>query len=41
MSSINEAGLVPDSFRLVRGSTGNSDLSDRDFCADLVVFTSQ
>ncbi|MDF2739151.1 MAG: hypothetical protein K0S88_517, partial [Actinomycetia bacterium] len=22
------------------GSTGNSDLSDRDFCADLVEFTS-
>ena len=32
---------IPDSFRLVRGSTGNSDLSDRDFCADLVEFTSQ
>jgi hypothetical protein len=32
---------VPDSFRVVRGSTGNSDLSDRDFCADLVEFTSQ
>src|SRR6266540_971679 len=31
---------VPDSFRFVRGSTGNSDLSDRDFCADLVEFTS-
>ena len=31
---------VPDSFRLVRGSTGNSDFSDRDFCADLVEFTS-
>jgi hypothetical protein len=31
---------VPDSFRVVRGSTGNSDLSDRDFCADLVKFTS-
>jgi len=31
---------VPDSFRVVRGSTGNSDLSDRDFCADLVEFTS-
>jgi len=30
----------PDSFRVVRGSTGNSDLSDRDFCADLVEFTS-
>src|SRR6266498_3688467 len=30
---------VPDSFRFVRGSTGNSDLSDRDFCADLVEFT--
>jgi hypothetical protein len=31
---------IPDSFRLVRGSTGNSDFSDRDFCADLVEFTS-
>jgi hypothetical protein len=31
---------VPDSFRPVRSSTGNSDLSDRDFCADLVEFTS-
>ena len=30
---------VPDSFRVVRASTGNSDLSDRDFCADLVEFT--
>jgi hypothetical protein len=30
---------IPDTFRLVRGSTGNSDLSDRDFCADLVAFT--
>jgi hypothetical protein len=30
---------VPDSFRIVRGSTGNSDLSDRDFCADLAEFT--
>jgi hypothetical protein len=32
---------VPDSFRVVRGSTGNSDFSDRNFCADLVEFTSQ
>ena len=32
---------VPDSFRIVRPSTGNSDLSQRDFCADLVEFTSQ
>ena len=32
---------IPGSFRLVRGSTGNSDLSDRDFCADLVAFTGQ
>ena len=32
---------VPDSFRVVRPSTGNSDLSQRDFCADLVEFTSQ
>jgi hypothetical protein len=31
---------VPDSFRIVRASTGNSDFSDRDFCADLVAFTS-
>ena len=31
---------VPDSFRIVRPSTGNSDLSGRDFCADLVQFTS-
>jgi hypothetical protein len=31
---------VPDSFRIVRSSTGNSDFSDRDFCADLVEFTS-
>jgi hypothetical protein len=31
---------VPDSFRFVRGSTGNSDFSGRDFCADLVKFTS-
>jgi hypothetical protein len=31
---------VPNSFRVVRSSTGNSDLSDRDFCADLVEFTS-
>jgi hypothetical protein len=31
---------VPGSFRIVRSSTGNSDFSDRDFCADLVEFTS-
>jgi hypothetical protein len=31
---------VADSFRIVRGSTGNSDFSNRDFCADLVAFTS-
>ena len=31
---------VPNSFRIVRASTGNSDLSGRDFCADLVEFTS-
>ena len=31
---------VPDSFQVVRPSTGNSDFSDRDFCADLVEFTS-
>ena len=30
---------VPDSFQLVRPSTGNSDFSDRDFCADLLEFT--
>jgi hypothetical protein len=37
----NDDVEVPDSFRIVRGSTGNSDFSDRDFCADLVEFTSQ
>ena len=31
---------VPDSFRVVRSSTGNTDYSDRDYCADLVTFTS-
>ena len=31
---------IPDSFQVVRASTGNSDFSDRDFCADLVQFTS-
>jgi hypothetical protein len=31
---------VPGSFRIVRASTGNSDFSGRDFCADLVEFTS-
>ncbi len=31
---------VPGSFRVVRASTGNSDFSNRDFCADLVEFTS-
>ena len=31
---------IPDSFRVVRPSTGNSDFSDRDFCEDLVEFTS-
>ena len=30
---------VPDSFRIVRPSTGHSDLSGRDFCADLAEFT--
>jgi hypothetical protein len=30
---------VEDSFQLVRPSTGNSDFSDRDFCADLLEFT--
>ena len=30
---------VPDSFRIIRPSTGNSDFSDRDFCADLRQFT--
>ena len=32
---------VPDSFRIVRDSTGHSDIAGRDFCADLVEFTSQ
>ena len=30
---------IEDSFHLVRSSTGNSDFSDRDFCADLLAFT--
>jgi hypothetical protein len=30
---------VPNSFRVIRGSTGHSDFSGRDFCADLVEFT--
>jgi hypothetical protein len=30
---------VPDSFQVVRSSTGHSDFSDRNFCADLVEFT--
>jgi len=30
---------VPDSFRVVRASTGNSDFSDRNFCDDLRQFT--
>jgi hypothetical protein len=30
---------VPDSFRLVRESTGRNDTQGRDFCADLVEFT--
>ena len=37
----NDDVEVPDSFRIVRPSTGNSDLSQRNFCADLVEFTSQ
>ena len=32
---------VPDSFRVVRDSTGRNDLEGRDFCADLVEFTSR
>ena len=31
---------IPGSFRIVRPSTGNSDFSQRDFCADLAEFTS-
>jgi hypothetical protein len=31
---------VPGSFRIVRSSTGNSDFSDRNFCADMLEFTS-
>ena len=31
---------VPDSFRIVRPSTGHSDLAGRDVCADLAEFTS-
>ena len=36
----NDDVEVPGSFRVVRPSTGHSDLSGRDFCADLVKFTS-
>src|SRR5712675_1579315 len=36
----NDDVFVDGSFRVVRASTGNSDLSGRDFCADLVEFTS-
>ena len=36
----NDDVEVPNSFRIVRASTGNSDFSGRDFCADLVEFTS-
>ena len=39
-SAPNDDVDVPDSFRVVRSSTGNSDLSNRDFCADLVQVTS-
>ena len=31
---------IPNSFRIVRASTGHSDFSNRDFCEDLVAFTS-
>jgi hypothetical protein len=31
---------VPDSFQVVRDSTGRNDTVGRDFCADLVEFTS-
>jgi hypothetical protein len=31
---------IPDSFRIVRDSTGRNDLEGRGFCADLVEFTS-
>ena len=31
---------VPGTFQIVRASTGNSDFSGRDFCADAVQFTS-
>ena len=36
----NDDVEVDGSFRIVRASTGNSDFSNRDFCADLVAFTS-
>ena len=32
---------IPDSFRLIRDSTGRNDTEGRDFCADLVAFTGQ
>ena len=36
----NDDVEVPNSFRIVRPSTGNSDFSNRNFCADLVKYTS-
>ena len=36
----NDDVEVPGSLRVVRSSTGNSDFSDRNFCADLKEFTS-
>jgi len=31
---------IDGTFEIVRGSTGRNDTQDRDFCADLVTFTS-
>ena len=36
----NDDVEVPDSFRIIRPSTGHNDTSERDFCADLAEFTS-
>jgi len=36
----NDDVEIPGYFQIVRSSTGNSDFSNRDFCADLVKYTS-
>ena len=38
--NVDDDQEVADSFRIVRDSTGRNDTEGRDFCADLVEFTS-